>query len=70
MNLLVLEQLTISDSQKSLIQTKNPRNSHLFFISNETTPQVIPEFITYETPTPRETRGWRHLVFILRSTTP
>ena len=41
MNLLVLEQLTISDSQKSLIQTKNPRNSHLFFISNETTPQVI-----------------------------
>ena len=31
---------------------------------------VSPEFITHETPTPRETRGWRHLVFILRSTTP
>ena len=30
----------------------------------------FPEFITHETPTPRETRGWRHLVFILRSTTP
>ena len=29
-----------------------------------------PEFITHETLTPRETRGWRHLVFILRSTTP
>ena len=32
--------------------------------------RVTPEFITHETLTPRETRGWRHLVFILRSTTP